>query len=63
MAPTEVLDYAQWHHGGGTEYLDGVNVLSSNSVSITITTTPQLYYYCQNHSGMGSSVNISEPSC
>ena len=49
-------------HGGGAEYLDGVNVLSSNSVSITIDeTTPQLYYYCQNHSGMGSSVNISEP--
>ena len=49
--------------GGGTEYLDGVNVLSSNSVSITIDeNTPQLYYYCKFHSGMGSSVNILEPT-
>ena len=47
--------------GGGTEYLDGV-VFSSSSVSITIDeNTPQLYYYCQFHSGMGSSLNIAEP--
>jgi hypothetical protein len=46
----------------GAEYLDGVNVLSSNSVSITIDeNTPQLYYFCKFHSGMGSSVNIAEP--
>ena len=47
--------------GGGTEYLDGV-VFSSSSVSITIDeNTPQLYYYCKFHSGMGSSINIAEP--
>ena len=54
-------------HGGGSEYTTGVTT-SGNAgdngayVQIVVAASaPQLYYYCQYHSGMGGQVN-TEPS-
>ncbi len=45
-------------HGGGSEYTTGVTVLSSTSIQIVVAaSTPFLYYYCSNHSGMGGGIN------
>ena len=39
----------------GSEYLDGVS-RDGNTLTISVQTgTPDLYYYCGNHSGMGAS--------
>ena len=51
-------------HGGGTE-LNGVVITdyhNCRSISITIDqSTPDiLYYYCENHKGMGSSMSITK---
>lgn len=52
-------------HGGGTEYTSAVTVngvAGSSGAYIEITptaTTPRLYYYCTNHSGMGSQASIN----
>lgn len=44
-------------HGGGSEYTTGVTVVG-NTVQIVVTaSTPTLYYYCTNHSGMGGTAN------
>ena len=48
-------------HGGGSEYTTGV-VKDDSAYKTTITvaaSAPQLYYYCQNHSGMGGAVNTN----
>jgi len=51
-------------HGGGSEYTTGVTINGTPGTAgaytqIVITdTTPDLYYYCSNHSGMGGSTNI-----
>ena len=51
-------------HGGGSEYTTGVTTggtagSSGAYTEITITdSTPTLYYYCTNHSGMGGTANI-----
>ena len=39
----------------------GLNLATSNTTKITIphTAADTLYYYCQNHSGMGSSINVT----
>ena len=50
-------------HGGGVEYTEGRNVISTSEVSITMpnsSSTKVLYYYCQNHSGMGGKIKIVE---
>ena len=45
-------------HGGGSEYTTGVTV-GSGYVEIVVTpSTPDLYYYCSVHSGMGSSITF-----
>jgi hypothetical protein len=47
-------------HGGGTEYTTGVTVLSSTSVQIVVAASaPQLYYFCNQHSGMGGAINTN----
>jgi len=48
-------------HGGGAEYTTGV-VKDDSAYTTTITVAsgaPTLYYYCQNHSGMGGQVNTN----
>jgi len=48
-------------HGGGSEYTTGV-VKDDSAYKTTITvaaSAPTLYYYCQNHSGMGGQVNTN----
>jgi len=48
-------------HGGGSEYTTGV-VKDDSAYKTTITvaaSAPQLYYYCQNHSGMGGAINTN----
>lgn len=50
-------------HGGGVEYTTGVTKngtpgSSGAYIEITVASSaPTLYYYCQNHSGMGGQVN------
>jgi len=47
--------------GGGSEYTTGV-VKDDSAYTTTITvaaSAPTLYYYCQNHSGMGGQVNTN----
>ena len=45
-------------HNSGSEYTTGVTVNSSTQVQITVAASaPQLYYYCQYHSGMGGQAN------
>jgi len=48
-------------HGGGSEYTTGVTKDdSAYKTTITVAASaPQLYYYCQNHSGMGGAVNTN----
>ena len=54
-------------HGGGSEYTTGVTTSgtagsASAYVQIAVdNSTPALYYYCANHSGMGASVAIGNP--
>jgi len=54
-------------HGGGSEYTTGVTTSGTTGqtdayVQIAVAASaPQLYYYCQYHSGMGGSAN-TEPS-
>ena len=54
------------HATGGTEYTTGVTVVgtpgssgSYTEIAITSSTTTPLYYYCDQHSGMGGSVSIA----
>jgi hypothetical protein len=43
-------------HNSGTEYTTGVTYNSSYQITIVVADgTPDLYYYCQQHSGMGGS--------
>ena len=53
-------------HGGGSEYTTGVTKVGTPGssgayieIEITGSTPTTLYYYCQNHSGMGGQINIS----
>ena len=49
-------------HGSGSEYTTGV-VKDDSAYTTTITVAsgaPTLYYYCQNHSGMGGQVNTND---
>ena len=54
-------------HGGGSEYTTGVTTSGTAGqanayVQIVVAdSAPQLYYYCQYHSGMGGSANTVEP--
>ncbi len=48
-------------HGGGSEYTTGVTVQSNFTQIVVSNSTPNLYYYCTNHSGMGGSVTIIDP--
>ena len=41
-------------HGGGSSYTTGVTTPGANKIQISVTEdTPDLFYYCQSHSGMG----------
>ncbi len=45
-------------HNSGSEYTTGVTHNSSTQVTIVVAdSAPQLYYYCQYHSGMGGTAN------
>ena len=48
-------------HGGGSEYTTGVTKDdSAYKTTITVAASaPQLYYYCQYHSGMGGAINTN----
>ena len=50
-------------HGGGSEYTTGVTIDTGNKKStITIaSSSPTLYYYCGNHSGMGGTLLTNTP--
>ena len=54
-------------HGGGVEYTEGVTKVGTAGQAGSYTqivvgaNTPTLYYYCVNHSGMGSTANVVEP--
>ena len=55
-------------HGGGAEYTTGVTVVgtpgSSGAFTKIVTTaeTPNLFYYCVNHSAMGNSSSLVNPT-
>ena len=59
--PIRFSTTADGTHGGGTEYTTGVVKDDSNyKTTITVAASaPQLYYYCQNHSGMGGQLNTN----
>ena len=46
-------------HAGGNIYADGVTDLGNNRLQIDVSEdTPDLYYYCRDHSGMGGSAQV-----
>jgi hypothetical protein len=53
-------------HGGGTEYTTGVTYNGTPGSAGAYTqiavsaSTPTLYYYCGNHSGMGNGTNVTD---
>lgn len=53
-------------HGGGAEYTTGVTYNGTPGSAGAYTqiavsaTTPTLYYYCSNHSGMGNGTNVTD---
>ena len=53
-------------HGGGTEYTTGVTYNGTPGSAGAYTqiavsaSTPTLYYYCSNHSGMGNGTNVTD---
>ena len=58
-------------HGGGVEYTTGVTVSNGSSgpgsagaktTIVTSADTPDLFYYCTNHSGMGNSASSVNPT-
>tara|TARA_E500000318_G_scaffold81240_1_gene76487 strand:+ start:397 stop:3063 length:2667 start_codon:yes stop_codon:yes gene_type:complete len=58
--PLKFSTTADGTHGGGSEYTTGVTHNSSTQVTIVVAASaPTLYYYCQNHSGMGGQVNTN----
>ena len=49
-------------HGGGAEYTEGVSYNSSGQVTINVTSdTPDLFYYCSSHPGMGGAAATDVP--
>ena len=64
-----LTDFSAWHPiglsltkdgkwGGGAQYKENVSTTAS-SISIEITpTTPNLFYYCEYHPGMGGAINV-----
>ncbi len=64
--PLRFSTTADGTHGGGSAYTTGVTTSGTAGSSgayteITITdSTPTLYYYCTNHSGMGGTANMVE---
>ena len=65
--PLQFSTTANGTHGGGSAYTTGVTVVGTagtagSYVEITITdSTPNLYYYCSNHSAMGWSASQGDP--
>ena len=59
--PIRFSTTADGTHGGGSEYTTGVTKDdSAYKTTITVAaSTPTLYYYCQNHSGMGGAINTN----
>ena len=62
--PLKFSETSNGTHGGGSEYTTGVTYNGTpgsagayTEISIT-SSTPNLYYYCSNHSDMGGSTNI-----
>ena len=54
-------DDGSW--GGGVNYQENVTTTSTTTTIVITEATPNLFYYCQNHSGMGAAISIlSTPS-
>ena len=53
-------DNGSW--GGGVNYQDNVTTTSTSITIVVTEDTPNLFYYCQNHSGMGAAITIASPS-
>ena len=45
--------------GGGVNYQDNVTTTPTSITIVVTEDTPNLFYYCQNHSGMGASISIA----
>ena len=62
--PLKFSTTADGTHGGGSEYTTGVTVDSSNykTTIVVAANTPNLFYYCSNHSGMGGTANTPNAS-
>ena len=62
--PLKFSTTADGTHGGGTEYTTGVTYNGTPGSAgaytqiVVTSTTPTLYYYCENHSGMGNGTNV-----
>lgn len=63
--PIRLSETADGTHGGGSEYTTGVTYVGTPGsagayLQIEVThATPELYYYCQIHSGMGGAVAVN----
>lgn len=47
--------------GGGVNYQDNVTTTPTSITIVVTEDTPNLFYYCQNHSGMGAAITIASP--
>ena len=66
--PLKFSETADGTHGGGTEFTTGITHVgtpgsagSYSLVSLEVDAPTRLFYYCNNHSGMGSTVRVHEP--
>ena len=58
--PLRISETADGTHGGGTEFLTGVDTSESTKTTIVVPSgTSTLYYYCQNHPGMGGTISVT----
>ena len=66
--PLKFSETSDGTHGGGSEFTTGITHVgtpgsagSYSIVSLEADAPTRLFYYCQNHSGMGSTVRVHEP--
>lgn len=67
--PLKFSTYSDGTHGGGSEYTAGVSYTGTpgssgayTEITLEQDTPATLYYYCSNHSGMGSSIIVGPTS-